>query len=307
MTEQIELSDIDLRYQSYRLRSETQELQLLHSMIKHGIREPLQGVATEEGSKILLNGFKRFRCADKLNIKTVPWYSLGEDEAAGILELLRCSTARNLTILEQAGLIDELLGVYKMTNADIAVVLEKSRAWVSVRSGIIGEMSEYVKSEIFNGRFPAYAYLYVLRPFIRINGVTTDDVDAFVSAVSGKNMSIRDLRLLAQGYFKGSAELRSQIRNGNTEWSLKQLTQKPKPATGCSADEQRLLSDLERLLVVMRRVTVVSYDQRLGSRGFYAQVNLLTREILDYRQSFEETIRGLYDRSGQAAGNLLST
>lgn len=306
MTEQIELSNIDLRYQSYRLRSEAVELQLMQSVIKHGIREPLQGVATEDGSKILLNGFKRFRCADKLNIKTVPWYSLGQDEAAGILELLRCSTARNLTILEQAGLIDELQSAYRMSTADIAVVLEKSKAWVSVRSGIMAGMSEYVKGEIFNDRFPAYAYLYVLRPFIRINDVKGDDVDAFVGLVSGKNMSIRDIRLLAQGYFKGSDELRRQIRDGNIEWCLKQLKQISKSATGCSDDEQRMLADLERLLVVMRRVTVKSYDHRLSSGGFYAQANLFTREILDYRQSFEEAIRGLYDRSGQEAGNLLS-
>ena len=57
---------------------------------------------------ILLNGFKRYRCASKLRIRMVPYASLGEDEVAGILNLLRISNDRSLRILEQARFIDEL-------------------------------------------------------------------------------------------------------------------------------------------------------------------------------------------------------
>ena len=305
MTEQIELSALDLRYESYRLRSPSQEHDLMHSLMKHGIREPLQGIATENGLRILLNGFKRVRCARQLKIETAPWYTLGQDEAVGILELLRRSTARHLTILEQARLIDELQGVFDMSTSDIALLLEKSKAWVSVRGGIMADMSAYVKTEIFNGRFPAYAYLYILRPFIRINTVSGDEVNAFVRAVSGRGMSIRDIRLLAQGYFKGSEELRGQIQDGNVPWCLKQLKEISRAAAGCSDDEHRLLMDLEHLLKVMRRVVVRSYDHRLESRGFFAQANLLTQEIVTHLPSFTEAIGGLHDRSGQTPDHLL--
>jgi hypothetical protein len=50
----------------------------------------------------VLNGFKRYRCARKLRLATVPYSSLGPDEAVGILSLLRTSNNRALSILEQA-------------------------------------------------------------------------------------------------------------------------------------------------------------------------------------------------------------
>jgi hypothetical protein len=305
MIEHIELSDLDLRYESYRLRSKKEEQHLINSVLNHGIRDPLQGVATEDGAKILLNGFKRVRCARKLNIEIVPWSSLGQDEAVGIVELLRRSTDKHLTILEQARLVDELQGVHAMSTADIALMVEKSKAWVSVRTGIMDGMSECVKSAIFNGLFPAYAYLYVLRPFIRINAVTQKEVTAFVTAVSGMDLSIRDIRTLAQGYFKGSDELRRQITEGNIPWCLKQLKETIKLESGCTGEEQRTLADLGRVLRTMRRITVNSYDNRLQSGAFFAQANLLTKDLMDQVTPFEQAIRTLHDRSGQTSGNLL--
>jgi hypothetical protein len=45
----------------------------------------------DEPLRILLNGFKRYRCAKRLNHHTVPYVSLGPDEAAGIVQLMRGS------------------------------------------------------------------------------------------------------------------------------------------------------------------------------------------------------------------------
>ncbi|RZB35720.1 MAG: hypothetical protein SRB2_02847 [Desulfobacteraceae bacterium Eth-SRB2] len=56
----------------------------------------------------------------------------------------------------------------------------------------------------FSGHFPVYAYMYTLRPFIRMNGINKKEVDIFVSSVAGKNLSIRDIEILAHGYFKGT-------------------------------------------------------------------------------------------------------
>ena len=36
-------------------------------------------------------------------------------------------------------------------------------------------------------------------------------------------MSIRDIGLLANGYFKGSDEFRAQIKTGNLSWGLERL------------------------------------------------------------------------------------
>ena len=83
--------------------------------------------------RILLDGFKRYRCAKKLAIEIVPYFSLGNDEAFGIIELIRLSNSKSLNILEQSKLIDELKTVHRMCPSDIAKLLEKSKSWVSVR------------------------------------------------------------------------------------------------------------------------------------------------------------------------------
>jgi hypothetical protein len=62
------------------MRNPSLEARLLASIAQRGIEEPLEGADTKEGS-LLLNGFRRCRCAPKLGIRMAPYASLGEDEA----------------------------------------------------------------------------------------------------------------------------------------------------------------------------------------------------------------------------------
>jgi len=306
MTEQVEISSFDLRYECCRMKSTSAEKILLESILTHGIRDPLQGVDTKDGIRILLNGFKRVRCAEKIGIGIVPWHSFGNDESAGILELLRISNAKSITILEQARLIDELKTVHNMCSSDIALLLEKSRAWVSMRTGIIKEMSSCVMDKIFNGKFPAYSYMYTLRKFIRMNCIKKEDIDLFVKLVSGKNLSIRDIEILAHAYFKGSDELCDQIKNGNIQWGLKQLKESSTGASGCTGIEQKVLRELKITLKYMQQVIYISCYTRLKTAPFNVQANLLTEGILRQVNAFEKAVRELHDRSGQTPGNILS-
>ena len=299
MPQDVEISSFDLRYEGCRMRHDGAERAILSSILEHGIQEPLEGVDTE-GGRILLNGFKRYRCAMKLGISVVPYHSLGDDEAFGIIQLIRISNSRTISILEQAMLIDELRNVYKMTVSDIAERLEKSRAWVSMRTGLMDEMSEGVKRSIFNGKFPAYAYMYTLRPFIRMNGINNDEIDRFVSSVSGKDLSIRDIERLAHGYFKGPQEFREQIMGGNITWGLSRMKELSRHTGDCSELERGMLRDLEITQKYMHRVTYKGKDARFKSNSFYAQANLLTGGILSQIDIFSRAMRDFYDRSGQA-------
>ncbi|MFQ5770242.1 MAG: chromosome partitioning protein ParB [bacterium] len=298
MVEQVEILSLDLRYEGLRLKSAGSERQLLVSISQYGIRDPLQGVDTKAG-RVLLDGFKRLRCAKKLCIGLVPYNSLGSDEALAIIELMRISNAKNLSILEQAKLIDELKSVHKMSNSEIAGHLEKSKAWVSVRAGIIAEMSECVMKKIFNGDFPVYAYMYTLRQFIRINRISKADIDEFVTAVSGKNLSIRDIETLAHGYFKGSQDFREQVKNGNISWSLSRLKDRSANATDCTEIERSMLKNLEIVQKYMQRVISRSSDTRYKSNSFFAQANLISGGILRQLEIFAKAVRDFHDRSRQ--------
>lgn len=303
MGREVELSTLDLRYEGYRMRNPALEARLLASIAQRGIEEPLEGVDTKDGS-VLLNGFKRYRCARKLGIGMAPYASLGEDEALGIMNLLRVSNNKTLGILEQSRFIDELRKFHKLSVAEIAAELSRSKSWVSMRLGLIGEMSEKVREKMFSGSFPVYPYMYTLRQFMRMNGVKKQEIEEFVVAVSGKKLSVRDIEQLAHGYFRGPESFREAIQQGHVGLPLQWIRQVPGDPDGCNEYEGVLLKDLEITQKYMQRVMGKAEDRRLKTRVFHAQANLLTAGILSKARAFFETLRKLHDRSGQAQGDV---
>ena len=298
MSESVERTSLDLRYQTYRLRNDTAEARLLASIAERDIEQPLSGVDTPQG-RLLLDGFKRYRCATKLGIECVPYVSLGEEEASGIASLMRAKQ-NTLSILEQARFVADLISMHNMSMADVAEMLSRSKAWVSMRRGLLEEMSEPLQEILFRGAFPVYSYMYTLRPFMRMNGLTQDDIERFVKAVSGQRLSVREIELLADGYFRGPASLRQEIDQGNWQWSLQQMQTVPADPEACNDIERVLLADLQRLLKSMHRVMARCADERLQSRAFYAQANLLLAGLLSRRESFFNKMEELHDRSGHA-------
>ena len=299
MGREIELSSLDLRYEGFRLKASALEERLLGSIAQRGIEEPLEGVETKE-SNVLLNGFKRFRCARKLRLATVPYSSLGPDEAVGILNLLRTANNRALGILEQAAFIAELKNMRQMSVAQIALELSRSKSWVSMRLGLMAEMSAPVRRQLFAGAFPVYSYMYALRQFRRMNGVKPAQIEEFVLAVSGKGLSVREVEQLAHGCFRGPESFRREILKGNLALPLERMRQVPQSSDGCNEFERVLLGDLELTQKYMQRVMGKSQDRRLVSRAFHAQSHLLSAGILSRSRAFFHTLRQLHDRNGQA-------
>jgi hypothetical protein len=272
---------------------------LLASIAERGIEQPLAGVDTPQ-SRLLLDGFRRYRCAEKLGIESVPYVSLGDDEAIGIACLMRVAKDKTLSILEQAKFVVELLSMHDMSMADVAQMLSRSKAWVSMRRGLLKEMSPAVQQILFRGTFPVYSYMVTLRPFMRINGVGQKEIERFVQAVAGGRLSVRQIELLAHGYFRGPASLREAINQGKWKWSLKQMQAVPEDPEGCNDVECALLRELERLLKSIGRVITRCHDPRLKTRAFHAQANLLVASLLSRRELFFKTMEEFYDRSGHA-------
>jgi hypothetical protein len=299
MVENVELASIDLRYETYRIRDKRDEARLLDSIAQRGIEKPLEGVDTEQG-RFLLNGFKRYRCAKKLLVDCVPYVSMGQDEVLGIVELLRSSNDRTLVILEQARFIDDLLGTHQMSLAEVAEKLSRSKSWVSMRQGILREMTKMVQQRLLGGKFPVYSYMTTLRPFMRMNKVSKEEIDQFVQATSGKNFSVREIDRLARGYFQGPSSLREAIDQGKVGFALDQMNQVPENQEGCNSFERTMLNDLEITQKYMHRVMAKSHDQRLRARAFHAQANLLTAGLLSKAPAFLKILREFHDRTGQA-------
>ncbi len=299
MVQEVEISSLDLRYENYRVRDLRIEKKLLVEISERGIDEPVLGVACPSGLT-LLDGFKRYRCALKLHLHVVPYVSAGEDEVSGIVSVLKSPTQKRLGVIEEARFVRELQNRHGMGLNEIADALSRSRSWVSMRMNLLEGMSKAVRTKIFNGFFPAYSYMYILRRFMRMNELDPGEVEKLVLAVSGRNLSLREIEQLAHGYFRGPDVLRREIAEGNLSLSLEQIRKVPASADGCTEFERILLGDIERLQKYMQRVMGKTQDPNLSSSAFYAQAHLLLTGILSRTNAFTEAMRSFYDRCGNA-------
>ena len=291
----IEILLIDSRFEDHRLKDNKREKDLLPSIAEMGIREPILGVL-KENKLILLDGFKRLRCARKLKMGLLPYDEIEQDEALGILKLLKISNNRSLHILEQAKLVDELKEVYGMKVTEIARSLERSSGWVSVRLGILTELGPYVEKQVFQGKFPAQNLLYTLRPFRRLNKIPLPEINEFVKAVSSKGLSNRDIEHLAQGYFKGGKETKEQIKQGKFSWCLQHLKEQNKETTADLPDvEKRTLLDLEIIQKYMGRLLCKLPLSQTPSASFKATASILIEGVLEKAPLFIEQIKKLVE------------
>ena len=293
--QEIEIGKIDRRWEGIRLPNEQQEQTLLSSICAGGIREPLQGVMSGE-TLLLLDGFKRLRCCQKLSLQIAPVVSLGVDEASGMLALLRQSNIRRLNILEQAALVDELKARYHLSVVEIARQLERSPAWVSVRLGILSHISESVREAIFSGKFPARAYLYTLRSFTRVNKIPQTEINHFVQAVSGKQQSLRQIDILAHGYFRGGTALKTQIQQGQISWTLEQMQKSQARETSTlNQQEKRVLLELEMAQKYIHRLLAGLPAAGLRSNDFFAEADLIVERILRVLPHLKKSLETVHD------------
>ena len=296
----IEISQIDMRYEEFRLKDRHRERALLSSIQEKGVLEPLYGVG--QSPPILLDGFKRFRCAKALGIESIPWTEIASEATSGIVQLIRTSNAKSLNLLEQARWLDELHEKYGLSLAVLAEKVERSKAWVSVRLGILKDMSLNVREAVFSGQFPVRSYLYTLCKFTRVNGVSREGIEEFVAVTRKKNLSTRDIDVLARGFFQGGKELREQIRVGNLAWSLseiKKASQRETQGKKLNEAESRLIRDLEIIQKYVRRVGRGIDDPRLTSEVL-AEANLLAGGVLTLLPSFTSALEKFYEHSRKA-------
>ncbi len=306
----VEMAQIDLSHEGCRLRDRIRERALLSSISARGIMEPIQGVWTEGGGFLLLDGFKRYRCAKQLKIEAVACHGIADEVASGILKLIRTSNDFSLHLIEQSQLVTELHEKHRMGTMQIAIQLERSPAWVSMRLGLLKEMSPTVKKEVFSGRFPARSFMYTVRQFTRVNKVSGEDVDNFVKAVSGEDLSGRAVDSLARAYFQGGNHFREQILKGNFSWTLERMEKMGQARAADSAvmgqTEMDFLKELEIAQKYEGRLIRRSLLEIKASNAFYAEAELLSGGIVRQEDAYREAVRRIYDRCRNAKRDLES-
>jgi len=245
MVENIERSCIDCMYEKYRQHNDPVERQLLLSIERSGIHTPLAGIIGNDCPEqfILLDGFKRYRCAKKLGIDQLPVTSVSSNVVGGLFHIIRSQNASALTVLEQASFIHELQNRHGLALSEIARRVERSVAWVSKRITLITHMDEEIRQKILSGAFPLRSYMYTLAPFTRVKK-KKDSVLPFIRSTSGHQFSTRDIEVLARGFFGDNPEVKKQILEGNVDWTLRMLKDDTNTPPGPKSPREYLSHEL---------------------------------------------------------------
>ena len=224
ISKEIEINQLDTSYKNFRCGNSRTEKNLLTSISQTGISTPLSVVEKNDANLpyLLLDGFKRLLCAQKLGLQQIPVSIIGDCEVTGVLRLLCCNQSSNLNALEEAVFIENLNNTHGLSCSEIAIKLNRSVSWVSLRIEMSRNMSDIIREKILSGKFPLRSYMYDLLTFTRVKE-GLKDVEKFVTALSGKEMSTRDITLMSTAYFRGDKSIKQQILDGNCDWTLRML------------------------------------------------------------------------------------
>ena len=250
-TVELELSQLDRRYEGLRRRAPLKEKRLLSSLAGHGQQAPIIVVSGQGSPHVVVDGYKRVRALAQLRrdvVEATTW-SLSELEALFLERQLRAGEPDDA--LEQGWLLRELRDRFGLTEEELAIRFDRSKSWVSRRLALVGEdLPREVQEQVRCGALGAHGAMKHLVPLARAN---TQDCLTLVTALGSGSPTSRQLGELAAAVLHGGAEPRRLVL-ANPWLYLRALAESRKPAEVKKTPVQTLLGEFGALAGIARRL-----------------------------------------------------
>jgi ParB family transcriptional regulator, chromosome partitioning protein len=243
---ELELHQLDRRYESLRPACRERDSRILASLSRDGQQLPVVVVASEDAGRfILIDGYKRVRGLFKLgqDIVQATCWDLPEQEALLLGGLMR--SADGASVLEQAWLLRELRDRFQLSLEELARRFGRSSSWVSRRLGLAKELPEAIQELVRSGLLVPHAAMKHFLPLARAN--STGAV-ALAQAIAPLRPTTRQTYTLCCAFARGNAAARQQLLS-HPELLLRATQSKPKQEDPA----QQLNQDLGALGGIARR------------------------------------------------------
>jgi ParB family chromosome partitioning protein len=168
----LELHQLDRRYEALRTRSARRERRLLSSLSEVGQQTPIIVVRDSE-RWVVVDGYKRVRAVHRLGqdvVRATEW-ALSEAEALLLERTLRGGDADSA--IEQGWLVRELMQRFGLGLDELSRRFDRSVSWVSRRLGLVTDLPPAVQEQVRLGAIGAHAamkYLVGARQRERLRG-----------------------------------------------------------------------------------------------------------------------------------------
>jgi ParB family transcriptional regulator, chromosome partitioning protein len=286
---ELELHQLELRYEALRKRAPAAERQLLGSLAELGQQLPIV-VVSEAARFVLIDGYKRVRALKRLARDTVraTGWQMPEVEALLLERRMRCASE---DAFDQAWLLAELRTRFGLSLEELARRFEHHKSWVSRRLALVQILPATIQDSVRSGTLAAHAAMKYLVPLARANAQAATRL---AEAIAPLKPTSREVGALYAGWQSGTARTRELILATPQVYLQAQATQSPVAPSAA----QRWLNDLGALAGIARRARR-GLEQGLLQRLLEAE----RREIAQAVVGSKAEVKRLFERFDLEAGH----
>ena len=248
---ELELHQLDRRYESLRTRSAWRERRLLASMAQVGQQTPI--VVVRDGAQwVVVDGYKRVRVVQRLgqDVVVAAEWLLGELDAVVLERVMRDGDGDSA--IEQGWLLRELMLRFGLGCDEIGRRFDRSASWVSRRLGLVSDLPVSIQDQVRAGAIGAHAAMKYLVPLARANRAAATTL---IENLGQGAWSVRQIARVYEAWKAAKPERRAEIAaNPRQAVAISEEMEKPDPlADPDAALAFELVKDLRILSAVIVR------------------------------------------------------
>ena len=286
---ELELHQLELRYEALRKRAPVAERQLLGSLAEIGQQLPIV-VVSEAQRFVVIDGYKRVRALKRLARDTVraSGWQMPELEALLLERSMRCASE---DAFDQGWLLAELRARFGLSLEELARRFERNKSWVSRRLALVQILPATIQESVRTGTLAAHAAMKYLVPLARANATAATRL---AEAITPFKPTSREVGALYAGWLSGTARTRELILATPQVYLQAQATQEPVPPSA----SERWLNDLGALAGIARRA------RRALEQGVLQQLTRCERTEVEQRVARTRAeLERLFERFDLEAGH----
>jgi len=247
---QLELDQLDLRYEELRIANSLQQAHLVSSLLSDGQLSPVVVVAGEEPERyVLIDGYARVAALRQLAQDMVEATVLPVSEAEALMQCHGLRSFRRRSAIEEGWLIRELVERHGLERREVSTRLGRSASWVCRRLALVEVLPDAVQTAVRRSRVPPHAAQKFLVPLARANA---EQCVGLVEKLGEEPVSTRQVERLYVGWRRGDDETRARIVE-QPRLFLRASETVEEDAASAATPGTPLLNDLEALAGVAHR------------------------------------------------------
>ena len=201
---ELPLDSLDMRYTGLRARRPVLEKRLVASLGEAGQQSPVVVVpAGEVGRYVVIDGHKRVRALIKLRADVVRAAVWEMSAVEALVTAYQMASGAGWNAVEEGWLAWELVRVAGLSTSEAGRRLDRSKAWVCGRVGLVESLPEAVLEGVRSGKIGAYTATRYLLPFARANAA---DCESLASKMMQDGFRSREVEVLCRYYGSASRE-----------------------------------------------------------------------------------------------------